>query len=134
MGLPADFHACPAVAVASFKLLQRATHVYSEAGRVLQFKEVCEGQPEDALQQLGKLMDDSHASCRDMYECSHPEVDALVQTCKYVIIVVIISALSKARYPSTPGISALYEHCETPIKYNGLIKSVYLIINIPNKN
>ena len=56
--------------------------MYSEAGRVLQFKEVCEDQSEGALQRLGKLMDESHASCRDMYECSHPEVDALVQACK----------------------------------------------------
>ena len=66
----------------SFKLHQRATHVYSEANRVLQFKDVCEDQSEGALQRLGTLMDESHTSCRDMYECSHPEVDALVQACK----------------------------------------------------
>ena len=72
----------PVVSVTSFKLHQRATHVYSEANRVLQFKDVCEDQSEGALQRLGTLMDESHTSCRDMYECSHPEVDALVQACK----------------------------------------------------
>jgi len=68
--------------VESFKLHDRATHVYGEAKRVLRFKEVCDSQPEDALQQLGQLMNESHASCRDMYECSHPELDSLTDTCR----------------------------------------------------
>ncbi|GFO03021.1 N-acetylgalactosamine kinase [Plakobranchus ocellatus] len=68
--------------VESFLLYQRATHVYSEAKRVLAFKSVCDSQPPDALEQLGRLMDESHASCRDMYECSHPDLDTLVELCK----------------------------------------------------
>ncbi|XP_012942625.2 N-acetylgalactosamine kinase [Aplysia californica] len=68
--------------VESFRLYQRATHVYSEAKRVLRFKVVCDEQPEDALEQLGQLMNESHASCRDMYECSHPELDKVVDVCR----------------------------------------------------
>ncbi|KAL4660726.1 N-acetylgalactosamine kinase [Arapaima gigas] len=67
--------------VTHFKLHQRAQHVYSEAARVLRFQEVCEAAPDDAIQQLGLLMQQSHASCRDLYECSCPELDQLVHTC-----------------------------------------------------
>ncbi|XP_067827579.1 N-acetylgalactosamine kinase isoform X3 [Heptranchias perlo] len=67
--------------VTSFKLYQRAKHVYSEAGRVLQFKKVCDETPANALQLLGELMNQSHVSCRDMYECSCPELDQLVDIC-----------------------------------------------------
>uniref|UniRef100_A0A8C7C0Y7 Galactokinase 2 n=1 Tax=Neovison vison TaxID=452646 RepID=A0A8C7C0Y7_NEOVI len=65
-----------------FKLYQRATHVYSEAARVLQFKKICEEAPDDTVQLLGELMNQSHASCRDMYECSCPELDQLVDICR----------------------------------------------------
>ncbi|XP_003471910.1 N-acetylgalactosamine kinase isoform X1 [Cavia porcellus] len=65
-----------------FKLYQRAKHVYSEAARVLQFKQICEDSPEDAVAQLGELMNQSHRSCRDLYECSCPELDQLVDTCR----------------------------------------------------
>ncbi|XP_016373288.1 N-acetylgalactosamine kinase [Sinocyclocheilus rhinocerous] len=64
-----------------FKLYQRARHVYGEAARVLQFKAVCDSSPANAVTQLGDLMNRSHASCRDLYECSCPELDQLVDTC-----------------------------------------------------
>lgn len=64
-----------------FKLYQRAKHVYSEAARVLQFKSVCDSEPAGSIQQLGDLMNQSHASCRDLYECSCPELDQLVNIC-----------------------------------------------------
>uniref|UniRef100_A0A8C1NL74 N-acetylgalactosamine kinase n=1 Tax=Cyprinus carpio TaxID=7962 RepID=A0A8C1NL74_CYPCA len=64
-----------------FKLYQRARHVYGEAARVLQFKAVCDSSPADAVAQLGDLMNRSHASCRDLYECSCPELDQLVDIC-----------------------------------------------------
>ncbi|XP_077067280.1 N-acetylgalactosamine kinase isoform X2 [Siphateles boraxobius] len=64
-----------------FKLYQRARHVYSEAARVLQFKAVCDSSPANAVAQLGELMNRSHASCRDLYECSCPELDQLVDIC-----------------------------------------------------
>nr|XP_017532960.2 N-acetylgalactosamine kinase isoform X3 [Manis javanica] len=65
-----------------FKLCQRAKHVYSEAARVLQFKKMCEEAPDDMVPLLGELMNQSHASCRDMYECSCPELDQLVDICR----------------------------------------------------
>ncbi|MCI4381835.1 hypothetical protein PGIGA_G00256530 [Pangasianodon gigas] len=68
--------------VIDFKLYQRARHVYSEAARVLQFKAVCDSAPADALLQLGVLMNQSHTSCRDLYECSCPELDQLVDICR----------------------------------------------------
>ncbi|XP_054307195.1 N-acetylgalactosamine kinase isoform X5 [Pongo pygmaeus] len=70
---------CP---VLIFKLYQRAKHVYSEAARVLQFKKICEEAPENMVQLLGELMNQSHMSCRDMYECSCPELDQLVDICR----------------------------------------------------
>ncbi|XP_064481578.1 N-acetylgalactosamine kinase-like isoform X2 [Ornithodoros turicata] len=67
-----------------FKLYQRALHVYSEANRVWQFKDVCDRtetlSENEILTSLGKLMNESHNSCRDLYECSHPDLDLLVQT------------------------------------------------------
>lgn len=65
----------------AFKLHQRAKHVYSEAARVMEFKKICMEAPEDALLLLGDLMNESHASCRDVYECSCPELDRLVDIC-----------------------------------------------------
>ncbi|NP_001080687.1 galactokinase 2 L homeolog [Xenopus laevis] len=67
--------------VSTFKLYQRAKHVYSEAARVLAFKKVCDEAPANAVQLLGDLMNRSHVSCRDMYECSCPELDQLVDIC-----------------------------------------------------
>lgn len=64
-----------------FKLYQRARHVYGEAARVLQFKAVCDSSPASAITQLGDLMKQSHGSCRDLYECSCPELDQLVDIC-----------------------------------------------------
>lgn len=56
--------------------------MYSEAARVLQFKKICEEAPDDMVQLLGELMNQSHVSCRDMYECSCPELDQLVDICR----------------------------------------------------
>ncbi|KAF4095276.1 N-acetylgalactosamine kinase [Onychostoma macrolepis] len=64
-----------------FKLYQRARHVYGEAARVLQFKAVCDSSPANAIAQLGDLMNRSHTSCRDLYECSCLELDQLVDIC-----------------------------------------------------
>lgn len=68
--------------VSAFKLYQRAKHVYSEAARVLQFKQICADAPDRAVRLLGELMGQSHASCRDLYECSCPELDQLVDICR----------------------------------------------------
>lgn len=59
-----------------FKLRQRATHVFEEALRVSKFQDLClkDGSPKE----LGQLMNQSHDSLRDLYECSHPKLDELV--------------------------------------------------------
>ncbi|KAM8804534.1 N-acetylgalactosamine kinase isoform 1-T2 [Eudromia elegans] len=67
--------------VSTFKLYQRAKHVYSEAARVLEFKKICDEAPANAIQLLGELMNQSYISCKEMYECSCPELDRLVDIC-----------------------------------------------------
>nr|XP_018904770.1 PREDICTED: N-acetylgalactosamine kinase [Bemisia tabaci]XP_018904771.1 PREDICTED: N-acetylgalactosamine kinase [Bemisia tabaci] len=61
--------------VQEFKLKQRAMHVFSEALRVKQFIST------NKLEDAGKLMNESHESLRDLYECSHPQLDKLVDLC-----------------------------------------------------
>lgn len=62
----------------NFKLAQRAKHVFQEAARVKKFKLVCDDNLDSAVAKLGVLMNESHKSCRDLYECSHPNLDELV--------------------------------------------------------
>lgn len=67
-----------------FKLRQRALHVFTEALRVLHFLTLLQ-QPMDAgaadttefNQRLGALMNQTQDSCRDLYECSCPEIDTI---------------------------------------------------------
>jgi galactokinase len=62
----------------AFKLRQRALHVLEEARRVLNFRETLSQSDkldQDTLQRLGELMNETQTSCRDVYECSCPEVD-----------------------------------------------------------
>ena len=63
-----------------FKLRLRAVHVFSEALRVDAFAAACAAGAK--LEALGALMDASHASCRDAYECSCPELEELVAAAK----------------------------------------------------
>nr|XP_002732930.2 PREDICTED: N-acetylgalactosamine kinase-like [Saccoglossus kowalevskii] len=67
--------------ITSFKLHDRAKHVYAEANRVLRFKQICDERPPDTKMLLGNLMNESHTSCRDLYECSSPELDELTNLC-----------------------------------------------------
>jgi galactokinase len=62
-----------------FMLRQRALHVFSEALRVQQFIAVLSshGSQADTIDQLGKLMNETQKSCRDLYDCSCPELDEL---------------------------------------------------------
>ena len=85
----------------SFELYKRALHVFQEAGRVHKFRDIANescGQtnaPSEAENnskeptaadakavRLGKLMDESHTSCSELYECSCKELDDLVAVCK----------------------------------------------------
>lgn len=72
----------------TFKLRQRALHVFSEALRVSKFIQLLEHPAEHLAQdsgdstetynrQLGKIMNETQDSCRDLYECSCPELDEL---------------------------------------------------------
>ncbi|KAJ7081882.1 Galactokinase [Mycena belliarum] len=91
-GLPADeFHevylSWVEVDATHFKLYKRAKHVYSEALRVLQFRKLCldtaeagaAGSSLAALQELGRLMNESQTSCANDFECSCEELDQLTQ-------------------------------------------------------
>ena len=67
-----------------FMLRQRALHVVQEARRVTTFKSILsgaeeggQGLKEDKIQQLAKLMNETQDSCRDVYECSCPELDEI---------------------------------------------------------
>ncbi|KAG6856269.1 hypothetical protein H0H87_005954 [Tephrocybe sp. NHM501043] len=63
-----------------FQLYNRAKHVYSEALRVLQFQQTClEVTGTAALESLGRLMNESQASCAYLYDCTCPEVDQLAE-------------------------------------------------------
>ncbi len=52
---------------------------------MLQFKAVCcssEANDASQLSELGALMDASHASCAELYQCSCGELDTLVKVAK----------------------------------------------------
>ncbi|KAG5002372.1 hypothetical protein JHK87_023444 [Glycine soja] len=88
-----------------YKLHQRATHVYSEARRLLAFKDILVllwdsfvgkkdfqiywiittlyfFSEEEMLKKLGDLMNESHYSCSVLYECSCSELEELVNICR----------------------------------------------------
>ncbi|OQO07958.1 hypothetical protein B0A48_06750 [Cryoendolithus antarcticus] len=82
--LEKDFMTKFPVRAEKFKLRQRALHVFSEAIRVLRFMELLSSPPattseatETLLKDLGALLNETQDSCRDVYECSCPELDEL---------------------------------------------------------
>ncbi|TFK36667.1 Galactokinase [Crucibulum laeve] len=68
-----------------FQLYKRAKHVFGEAFRVLQFRQVCieamggSGIDDAAEQEIGTLMNDSQDSCNELFECSCPELNELTR-------------------------------------------------------
>ncbi|WPH02144.1 Galactokinase [Acrodontium crateriforme] len=69
-----------------FMLRQRATHVFTEALRVLKFMDLLSspapqnlGENTELLKSLGSLMNDTQDSCRDQFDNSCPELDELCQ-------------------------------------------------------
>jgi galactokinase len=62
-----------------FKLLQRYRHVVEEGRRVEQSLEALRV---GDIAALGRLMNRSHESCRDLYEISCPELDTLAGICR----------------------------------------------------
>eukprot|EP00026_Physarum_polycephalum_P018001 Phypoly_transcript_19426.p1 GENE.Phypoly_transcript_19426~~Phypoly_transcript_19426.p1 ORF type:complete len:222 (+),score=34.78 Phypoly_transcript_19426:60-668(+) len=66
-----------------FKLRSRLEHVYSEANRVYRFRDICNGPTGPTqMEDLGNLMNESHISCSQDYECSCPELDELTTICR----------------------------------------------------
>jgi galactokinase len=83
----------------TYALQERALHVYQEASRVHAFADACRrnysfgiesksehdfdrnNNKKPLLEMLGNLMNSSHTSCKDLYDCSSTELDTLVKTC-----------------------------------------------------
>jgi N-acetylgalactosamine kinase len=63
----------------SFILKERLLHVAEEAKRVLDFYQLCRNKEESKPEELGKLMSNSHLSCKQLYDCSSKELDDLVE-------------------------------------------------------
>ncbi|KAJ3735757.1 GHMP kinase [Lentinula guzmanii] len=68
-----------------FQLYKRAKHVFSEASRVLQFRQIClaaessPSSPMDVIKDLGQLMNESQTSCNELFQCSCPELNELTE-------------------------------------------------------
>lgn len=62
-----------------FMLRQRSLHVFTEALRVIKFRSLLSSPspPSNLLEELGALMNTTQISCRDIYDCSCPELDEL---------------------------------------------------------
>ena len=57
-----------------FAVWSRSAHVFGESLRVMS---VATSSP--TAEEFGKVMNDSHSSCRDLFECSCPELEELVR-------------------------------------------------------
>jgi N-acetylgalactosamine kinase len=69
--------------VERFELKKRALHVFTEAQRVHDFKDICMLEyEENKLSRLGVLMNQSHESCKNLYDCSCSELDKLTDICR----------------------------------------------------
>ncbi len=69
--------------VDKFELKKRALHVFTEAQRVHDFKDTCMSDADDdKLRKLGDLMNQSHESCKSLYDCSCTELDTLTNECR----------------------------------------------------
>ena len=92
-----EFNAYP-VAVTTFKVYERAKHVLRESLRVYYFTlllitlnyDKIDDDENLPLELLGKWMGESHASLRDLFECSCPELDDLVSIAMYTIYLYLL--------------------------------------------
>ena len=70
---------------AQYFLQERACHVFAEAQRVYDFKATCESadlSEEDKVAKLGALMNASHKSCDELYDCSSPNLNEIIGLCR----------------------------------------------------
>lgn len=52
---------------------------FLEVARVLEFKHYCQTLPaEKCIEELGRLLQESHKSLKNSYECSHAQLDKYV--------------------------------------------------------
>ncbi|KAL4915313.1 ribosomal protein S5 domain 2-type protein [Aspergillus aurantiobrunneus] len=68
-----------------FLLRQRALHCFKEARRVLDFKACLANAStldDKRIHYLGQLLNESQDSCREVYECSAPQVDVICATAR----------------------------------------------------
>lgn len=72
--------------ITEFKLKQRALHVYEEASRVEKFRQICGNidNNKNILNDLGNLISGSHESLKNLYECSHGNLDLIVDISKEI--------------------------------------------------
>ncbi|KAK5660432.1 hypothetical protein OQA88_12976 [Cercophora sp. LCS_1] len=84
--LQADYTSKFPIEADKFKLARRARHVIQEALRVQEFTIWLENsEASNSLtaaafsEKLGQWMNDSQASCRDLYDCSAPELDRICE-------------------------------------------------------
>lgn len=70
------------VELAQVAHLKRARHVVSENMRTLEFADAADTDGAERLETMGRLMFESHASLRDDYAVSCPELDFLVDTAR----------------------------------------------------
>lgn len=69
-----------------FFIIKFLNFQFSESIRVERFRDIAnaadEDDEEDAIEQLSELMTKSHYSLKTLYECSHPNLDELVELSK----------------------------------------------------
>ena len=60
-------------------------HVFAESQRVEDFKATCESTElteEQKAAKLGQLMNESHKSCDELYDCSSTQLNELINLCR----------------------------------------------------
>ncbi|KAI0982224.1 hypothetical protein GJ496_004226 [Pomphorhynchus laevis] len=72
------------IRVTRFYPRQRLLHVFTETERVDIFVTKCKSlqqadNSQEVLSHLGLLMNESHSSCKDLYDCSSPDQDKMVE-------------------------------------------------------
>ncbi|XP_058459080.1 N-acetylgalactosamine kinase [Malaya genurostris] len=103
-----------------FKLRQRALHVFQESLRVKTFIEVATQQAEGSINLMKQLMRQSHESLKTLYECSHPNLDKLVELSDSVGVG---ARLTGAGWGGC--IVALCDGTEESIQYINMLKQSY---------
>lgn len=129
--------------IQEFKLNQRALHVYEEAMRVERFRQICANSNKNThiLSDLGILISGSHESLKQLYECSHDNLDLIVDISKEIgvcarvtgagwggSIVALCHRNDVVKYIEVLTDKFYIEHCKLDKEH----VSAYLFATIPN--